>query len=271
MESKSKAAALYCLATGDIGADRLRLLDAIYGPAFYSLLLRLKLNETARMVDVGCGTGNTALWLGNTFTRAEITGVDVSTEQLTLARASAEMQGLHNVRFLVADACATTLATGVYDLVHCRALLCHLKDPMRALAEMRRLVKPGGILLCEDFDSNSVITEPPRGAYARAQELDTKLFRAMGLDADIGLRLPSMLARVCVASPQIQFFQPAFLSGEGKRLIEYTLAEQLPYIVETGVATREQMISLMDALRQVNEDDQVLVALWRMTQAWGYG
>ena len=57
-----------------------------------------------------------------------------------------------NVRFVAASATDTGLARESFDLVYRRFLLIHLKEPEAALREMRDLLKPGGIIVCEDGD-----------------------------------------------------------------------------------------------------------------------
>ncbi len=261
----------YTLATGRAGSARLRLLDELYGPATYALIKSIGLSGARQIADIGCGVGSMSVWLGERFPQAQVIGADASPEQIAVATQRALDRTLTNIRFDVADAYVTGLPTGAFDLVYCRAILCHLREPLRALAEMRRLVKPGGILLCEDFDNLGSVAEPSQEAYRDVVSFDQRVSQALGLDFNIGLKLPAMLAQVCIASPQVQFFQPVFLAGEGKRLIELSLAEQIPYLAHAGVATWEEMENLVQALRKINEDDQVLVGQWRMTQAWGYG
>ena len=50
-------------------------------------------------------------------------------------------------------------AEGAFDLVYCRLLLCHLQRPLEALREMRSLLKPGGVLVCEDRETDAMFSE----------------------------------------------------------------------------------------------------------------
>ena len=64
------------------------------------------------------------------------------------------------------DILADPVEPARYDLVHCRALLCHLPDPARALGIMAAAVRPGGWLLVEDADYCSLVAADP--AHPRA-------------------------------------------------------------------------------------------------------
>jgi len=56
---------------------------------------------------------------------------------------------LGNARFVQADACDTGLPSNSFDLAYCRFLLLHLGNPAACLREMRRVPRPGGILVIE--------------------------------------------------------------------------------------------------------------------------
>ncbi len=93
-----------------------------------------------RIADLGCGSGRTAAWLRVRLRRdARLDGVDVTPEMLDLAR----RRGVHD-RVVEADARATGLDQGAYDLVVCSLVDEHLADLIPLYAEARRLLAPGG-------------------------------------------------------------------------------------------------------------------------------
>jgi len=89
------------------------------------------------------------------------------------------------------------LECDVYDLVHCRALLLHLSDPMRALRRMAAALCPGGMLLVEDADFATMAAGPGHPAAAdfdRLMRAWVDFFGRNGtLDAGIGRTLPVLL------------------------------------------------------------------------------
>ena len=61
-----------------------------------------------------------------------------------MARQEAERRGQANVRFETGDVYQLAFEDGAFDVVHAHQVLQHLSDPVAALAEMRRVCRPGG-------------------------------------------------------------------------------------------------------------------------------
>lgn len=99
----------------------------------------------SRVLEVGVGTG---LALPHYRTTKRITGIDLSAEMLALARRRVAEQGLAHVEGLYeVDAEATGFAEGEFDLAVAMFVASVVPNPRRLLAEMRRVVRPGGHLL----------------------------------------------------------------------------------------------------------------------------
>jgi ubiquinone/menaquinone biosynthesis C-methylase UbiE len=77
----------------------------------------------------------------------EVTAVDVSAEQLSIAESQAKADGHRNIRFINVTAYDTGLPRNYFDVVHCRMLLCHLASPLDALREMAAIARPGGLII----------------------------------------------------------------------------------------------------------------------------
>ncbi|MCK4671416.1 MAG: methyltransferase domain-containing protein [Candidatus Aegiribacteria sp.] len=123
--------------------------------------LNLKHGITA--VDVGCGLG----YLGWTFWRhfgkgGTYIGMDCSEKLLTDAREmSEEWLNGGNACFLKGEACDIPRQDASSDLTMCQTLLMHLEKPEAALAEMIRITKPGGAVMCMEPDNlSSSLTVP---------------------------------------------------------------------------------------------------------------
>lgn len=96
-----------------------------------------------RALDAACGTGRHAATLDRHG--CETTGVDSSVEMLEVARAK-----VPNARFEVGDLESLPFADAEFDLITISLALCHLADPSRAVAELSRVLRPGGTLVIAD-------------------------------------------------------------------------------------------------------------------------
>ena len=161
----------YILATGGRDIERLRLLHEVYGPGTEALFGRVGLGGGMRVVEIGCGSGNIACWVAEQVgPSGSVVGIDNSAEQVAQARRQAKTRGLSNIEFQVADAYSPRLPEGSFDVAYCRLVLMHLAEPRRALEQMRRLVRPGGRVVCEEMDLGVWLCDPPSEAMARFYE-----------------------------------------------------------------------------------------------------
>lgn len=113
----------------------------------------------ALTLDLGAGTGDMALELRRRGA-ASVIAADFSPAML--AAACRKTQGLDSISFLLADALRLPFADATFDVVTNAFLLRNLADLPAALAEMARILRPGGRLMCLDM------TQPPPGPFGAA-------------------------------------------------------------------------------------------------------
>ncbi|MBI3979135.1 MAG: class I SAM-dependent methyltransferase [Chloroflexi bacterium] len=106
-----------------------------------------------RLLDAGCGPGTITLGLASAVAPGEVVGLDLEPSQIEAAQRLATGQQISNVRFEVGDAYALPFPDASFDAVFANGLLGHLRDPLAALKEMRRVLRPGGIVGVSDPDS----------------------------------------------------------------------------------------------------------------------
>jgi SAM-dependent methyltransferase len=270
-ERRRESPTEHILATGEAAAGRLEMLEEIFGPHSRQLLGKAGLCKGLRVADIGCGTGLISLWIATQVgAEGRVVGVDMSCEQLKVAQANAAAAGLTNVSFQEGSAYETNLPPGQFDMIYSRFLMCHISQPAKSLREMRALLKPDGILVCEDHDDGGIFSEPPTRAYRRLVEISDAVNRARGLDSYIGLKLPRLIREAGFGKPEVVVKQIAELRGPRKLFWEITLREAAPAILASGVATKEELDTVCSEIRAVAEDETALVMLARVPQVWAH-
>jgi ubiquinone/menaquinone biosynthesis C-methylase UbiE len=132
--------------------DRSILQWLLFGPSHRALIRRLREalgDRPARILDVGCGTGVFASRLRAVLPRVEVYGVDLVAEMLKKGQSRWRLHRGH-VLPIQGDSERLPFASGTFDIVTCANSFHHYPRQDRAIAEMGRVLRPGGRLLVID-------------------------------------------------------------------------------------------------------------------------
>lgn len=113
-----------------------------------------------RVLDVGCGPGSITLGLAEAVAPGQVVGIDFQPSQVVQAQVLSAARGITNTHFEVADAYQLPFPDGSFDAVFAHAVLWHLREPIKALAEMRRVLRPRGIVGIRECDWGGRIHSP---------------------------------------------------------------------------------------------------------------
>ena len=142
-----------------------------------------------RLLDVGSGAGTITAGLARIVGPGNVLALEVGEESAALTRAELERQGLGEVEVRIGDAQRMPLEDDAFDVVHAHQVLQHLGSPVQALAEMRRVTRPGGLVAVRDSDYEGFRWWPSTPAFDRWLSLYLRAARANGGTPDAGRRL----------------------------------------------------------------------------------
>jgi SAM-dependent methyltransferase len=124
-----------------------------------------------RLLDCGCGMGALTTSLAEWLAPGEVIGFDREESQVEAARSWAAGKGVRNVRFEAGDIYEIGYPDASFDAVFEYTVLEHLREPKRAMQEMRRVLKPGGVAGLCDPDYEGQLHAPYSASFAEAIKL----------------------------------------------------------------------------------------------------
>jgi SAM-dependent methyltransferase len=117
-----------------------------------------RLQAGADVADIGCGSGHAINVMAWAFPASRFTGIDFSDEGLATGRAEAQRLGLTNATFIARDV-ATLDKTDAYDVITAFDAIHDQAQPARVLENIRRALRPGGVLLMVDVQASSNVED----------------------------------------------------------------------------------------------------------------
>lgn len=168
-----------------------------YGEDFQKLLRRRNAETSAAhllphlkpgmcVLDFGCGPGTISMGLAEAVEPGELHGIDMEESQIEMARGAASAGGHRNAAFQTADVTDLPFEDNSFDVAHCNALLMHVPDTKAVLAEVRRVLKPEGIVSSREMFVDSSFLEPE---LSGGWDTFSKLITANGGHPQIGKEL----------------------------------------------------------------------------------
>ncbi|HET6530663.1 MAG TPA: class I SAM-dependent methyltransferase [Actinoplanes sp.] len=137
------------------------------------------------VLDTGCGPGTITADLAGRV--SQVTAVEITEAALGLARAEIERRGLTNVTFAVGDVHALQFPGDAFDVVHAHQVLQHVRDPVAALREMRRVARR--LVAVRDSDYAAFAWHPQVPELDEWLALYRRVARHNGGEPDAGRRL----------------------------------------------------------------------------------
>jgi SAM-dependent methyltransferase len=257
----------YLLAKQPSELERLRLQSLVWEPTGRQLLSKVGGGPGGRALDVGCGAMGwlriLSEWVGPS---GQVVGADIDESLLNAARSFLEEEEIANVELVVDDLFDSKLQPQSFDLVHARYLIAPLGRGREQVASHRRLVKPGGSLVLEEWDLASWHFNPAAPAAERLIRSLSEIFAGLGGEAGRGL--PELLREIGIVEPGLDAHVIALKPGH-------------PYLrlpLQFSVALESRLLETLSknelaTLRREAESELAEPSRWGTTftliQSWG--
>lgn len=174
----------------DTELARLKQQAQLAAPLERNILKIAGLGEGFTALDMGCGPGlvsvEMAILVG---AKGSVLGVDISENLLGVGERYADQEEVNNVTFQLGNAYELDLPDSHFDFVYARMFVQHLEKPQVAMAELRRILKPGGILCIMDIDDAMTVLEPEPPEFAAYQKAALEGQKKVGGDRHVGRKL----------------------------------------------------------------------------------
>jgi ubiquinone/menaquinone biosynthesis C-methylase UbiE len=261
----------YLLESSRAETERLRLQARVWEPETEAMLDLIGVQPGWSCIDLGCG----ALGIVGPLSRrvgseGRVVGMDLDANSLVSIRAYVREEGLTNVEIVEGDAYNTGLSSGSFDLVHVRFVFAPVGRDDALLAEMLRLVRPGGIVAIQEPDAAPWNCFPPHESWSRLKGAILQAFKQGGGDFNAGQRTYGMLHRAGLEDVRVRAAVVALQNSHPYMRLPVLFANSLrKRLLDGGILREDELDRLIADCEQIATDPDTFVVGFMVTQVWG--
>ena len=210
------------------------------------------------LLECGCGPGNIALGLAAVVAPGKVVGFDLSADEIEIARRQALERSISNVQFEVQSAFDLPYADHSFDAVFSHFVLQRLDQPVRALKELHRVLKPGGVIgLRGTIHEGLIVAGPHEEVIKECLGIYLEDWKRTGGDPNIGKRFRALLHEAgfarSMAYSSIHIPTRVTTAESTKRIAGFYInllnEKWRRRVIEGGLADRARIESFVSALK----------------------
>ena len=149
-----------------------------------------RLKSPIRLLDFGCGPGTITIDLAeHLLPNGSVVGIDNSSTVIDQARVRLDQKGTQNISFEVRSIYETGYGAKTFDAVYAHQVLQHLSEPVMALSEAKRVLKPRGICAVREVDWGASALWPPDERLLAFLDVYSRVAACNGGNASAGRQL----------------------------------------------------------------------------------
>ena len=229
----------YALGHSSQELDRLSRQAEAFGPFTRALFEQAGIVSGMRILDVGSGSGDVAFLAAEMAGPAgEVIGTDLAPAAVEHANARAQSRGAANVRFVQGNPAEVTFPQP-FDAVVGRLVLMYCPDPVDILRKLARHLRPGGLIVFQEFDLANARSLPPAPAFDRALVWVKRTLAATGARTQLGLELYPLYVAAGLPGPSMRM--DSMVGGGpdfgGHEIVADVVRSMLPAMEKLGIVT----------------------------------
>jgi len=217
----------------------------------------LDLKPNMKVLDAGCGTGAITRKMASKVFPEEACGVDIDPIFVSEANKLAADEHIANVSFALGNIDGLKYESGTFDLSFCRLVLMHVKDPVKTVAELKRVTKKDGVVAASDTDDGGLLTFPatPKFSALWAKYGEKALRR--GENRHIGRELYSIFSKAGLNQINIHPL-PVYSTGQAPETLKMLISVRVQIIrsdidamIGEGITTKEEYEAALEEISQM--------------------
>jgi SAM-dependent methyltransferase len=222
--------------------DQPSLLARALAPATRALFMEAGVRSGMRVLDVSSGVGDVAFVAREIVgPQGSVTGFDSSAASVAYANDWAAFRGLTNVQFIESHIDALSFESA-FDAIVGRVVLMYSRDPVRDLRALVRHLKPGGLVIFQEFDLLAGKTVPSAPVIDQVREWLLGGFDQAGIELEMGPRLYSTFTAAGLAPPEMRV--DGFMGGENSivpELVADAARLLMPQLEALGITSESEV------------------------------
>lgn len=180
-----------------------------------------------RLLEGGCGSGSMALELARVVHPGEVVGIDIDPMRVDEARSALASQSLATVRFETASVLSLPFENNSFDAAFLSSVCEHLQDPVTALRELSRVVRPGGVVGVRDHEPSGMLVAPHDPLFSEMLALVLRYRAREATDFQIARKLRGVLRAAGLQRVMAAGTAEVHGTLEGTRLFGEAMLERL--------------------------------------------
>ena len=235
---------------------RLEAQGRVYGRLLEKEIELLSLKPGMRVLDAGCGTGVVTRRIAVKVSPGEVHGVDMDPLFIQKAKKLAAEKEASNIKFSLGNADDLGFEDGFFDLSYSRLVLMHVQDPVKTVAELKRVTKSGGTVAISDQDDGGIIVYPELPKMMQMFSKYESLADRKGEDRFIGRKLFSIMKQAGL-SPITIFPFPIYATQQNPEMLKMLVSVPVQLVESSkDEMIKKGLISVGDfpeAIKKVEE------------------